>query len=274
MPGDPPRRTSEPGTSPPPRTRSSSPIPVSSRSTAGARTSASGTGATGAAPATARPRPAAARGARSSTSVFQAPQPGHCPNHFGEEWPQAEQTWMEAGRDTRPRLRAAPDGNPAAGPTRDEVGTNQVSRAGRPLARGQDSKPVLCEASQNGLVRDRPQRHRAMGRSSSTANSSPAASISRTGPVILYGPSSRTLISTSGMPAEDRAPRLWRRRGVGRAGGTRRKGGRHADNTTLAVDGGRAGGGGGRHDRLGRRRPERGAQRGRGRRQETGGRAR
>ena len=43
IPGEPPRRTSEPGTRPPPRTRSSSPIPVASRSSAGASTSRSGT---------------------------------------------------------------------------------------------------------------------------------------------------------------------------------------------------------------------------------------
>ena len=44
MPGEPPISTSEPGTRPPPSTRSSSPMPVRMRATAAASTSASGTG--------------------------------------------------------------------------------------------------------------------------------------------------------------------------------------------------------------------------------------
>ena len=51
IPGEPPSRTSEPGTSPPPSTRSSSPMPVRSRATRGASTWLSGTGVS------ARPRP-------------------------------------------------------------------------------------------------------------------------------------------------------------------------------------------------------------------------
>ena len=64
MPGEPPSSTSEPGTRPPPSTRSSSPIPVFSRGIRGASTSASVTGLTArpvegtGAP---RSRPAAAR---------------------------------------------------------------------------------------------------------------------------------------------------------------------------------------------------------------------
>ncbi len=42
IPGEPPSRTSEPGTSPPPSTRSSSPIPVPSRSSRGDSTSRNG----------------------------------------------------------------------------------------------------------------------------------------------------------------------------------------------------------------------------------------
>ena len=44
MPGEPPMRTSEPGTTPPPSTRSSSPMPVPSRSIRAASTSPSATG--------------------------------------------------------------------------------------------------------------------------------------------------------------------------------------------------------------------------------------
>ena len=101
MPGEPPSRTSEPGTSPPPSTRSSSPIPVFSRGIRGAWTSDSVTGLT------ARPAgaPVRAEGPRdppgtatSSLSVFHSPQPGHCPIHFAEEWAQAEQTKRVVGR--------------------------------------------------------------------------------------------------------------------------------------------------------------------------------
>jgi hypothetical protein len=92
MPGDPPSSTSEPGTSPPPSTRSSSPMPVSSRACFSAATSASRVG-----------RPAAARGAAarpfatglprvSSISVFHSLQPGHCPIQRGVSAAQAEQT--------------------------------------------------------------------------------------------------------------------------------------------------------------------------------------
>src|SRR5215211_6444280 len=86
MPGEPPIRTSEPGTSPPPSTLSSSPMPVDSRSTAGASTAPSATGRRARAPERPEPAPvppprapppregAAARA--SSTSEFHWPQPG------------------------------------------------------------------------------------------------------------------------------------------------------------------------------------------------------
>src|SRR3954470_2908388 len=103
MPGEPPSRTSEPGTSPPPSTRSNSPTPVDSRGVGARATSRSGTGRT-AAVAGARPRPAAPRArpagatARSSTSVFHSPQPGHRPCQRGSAWPQLEQRKTVAGR--------------------------------------------------------------------------------------------------------------------------------------------------------------------------------
>ena len=77
IPGEPPSSTSDPGTSPPPSTRSNSPMPVGSRGRRSARTSASLTGRA-AVPAL-RFAAAAATGRDSSTSVFHAPQPGHCP---------------------------------------------------------------------------------------------------------------------------------------------------------------------------------------------------
>jgi hypothetical protein len=52
-----------------------------------------------------------------------------------------------------------------------------------------------CEASQKGLVCERPQRQSAIGPSGS-AKGRPSASTTRTGPVTFSGPSSRTLIST------------------------------------------------------------------------------
>src|SRR5918992_1480878 len=59
IPGNPPIRTSEPGTRPPPSTRSSSPMPVRRRWMAGASTSASRTGRRAWPPRTARPAPRA-----------------------------------------------------------------------------------------------------------------------------------------------------------------------------------------------------------------------
>ena len=79
----------EPGTRPPPSTRSSSPIPVVIRSAAPASTSASLTGRT--ARLERLPPPAGAAARCSSTKVFHSPQPGQRPCHFGLSWPQAEQ---------------------------------------------------------------------------------------------------------------------------------------------------------------------------------------
>ena len=81
IPGDPPSSTSDPGTIPPPSTRSSSPIPVDSRGTGAVSTSASGRGRAAAAR---RPEAeATAVGAASSTIVFHSLHPGHCPCQRG-----------------------------------------------------------------------------------------------------------------------------------------------------------------------------------------------
>src|SRR3954464_1834945 len=107
IPGAPPRRTSEPGTRPPPKTRSSSATPVSRRGTAGACTSRRGTARGG---ATLRRRwPAPAGSARASTSVFHSPQPAHRPDHARAEWPHDWQTYRAPERAMASTLRTPPD---------------------------------------------------------------------------------------------------------------------------------------------------------------------
>src|SRR4051812_17414941 len=86
MPGSPPISTSEPGTTPPPRTRSNSSIPDDSRSATTVSMSAYNCGPAAAASVyrfaasvdTAR----AASAGRSSTSEFHAPHSAHRPSHF------------------------------------------------------------------------------------------------------------------------------------------------------------------------------------------------
>jgi hypothetical protein len=77
----------EPGTKPPPSTRSTSPMPEGVRSASALVTLAIGVSA--ARPAMARAADgalaAAGRGAATvSTRVFHAPQAAHCPAHLGE----------------------------------------------------------------------------------------------------------------------------------------------------------------------------------------------
>ena len=143
IPGEPPSSTSDPGTIPPPSTRSSSPIPVDSRGTGDdvdlrERPRPSGPARRGAAG-----RPAARRGAASSTSVFHSEHPGHWPCQRGVECPQEEQTWMVVGRamSGRTRLRPGPDDRPSPWHTRNErpeVGTwrhGTAARSGRATSR-------------------------------------------------------------------------------------------------------------------------------------------
>ena len=100
IPGDPPIRTSEPGTIPPPRTRSSSAMPVVIRATCWASTSRRGTGFAARPDRVAEPRAGAT--ARSSTSEFHSPQPGQRPCHFGLSCPHEEQANTDADRATHP----------------------------------------------------------------------------------------------------------------------------------------------------------------------------
>ncbi len=88
MPGSPPTRIALAATSPPPSTRSNSPMPVSRRG-GGSTWPSRPTKAT--LPPGLRAGPG--RGStRSSTMVFHSPQASHLPDHFGWALPQAEQT--------------------------------------------------------------------------------------------------------------------------------------------------------------------------------------
>src|SRR5207249_4741044 len=84
----------EPATSPPPSTRSSSARPVVRRSAAPAVTAASGR-AFWPLGAPARAPRARGSGSASSTSECHAPQPGHCPSQRGAAWPHCWQTNAE-----------------------------------------------------------------------------------------------------------------------------------------------------------------------------------
>jgi hypothetical protein len=55
----------------------------------------------------------------------------------------------------------------------------------------------LCDASQNGLLCEWPQRHSATAVPSGSSNSLPSASTIVIGPTTLYGPFARTVMLTS-----------------------------------------------------------------------------
>ncbi len=93
MPGSPPNNVTEPGTKPPPNTRSSSPMPVGTGSDSVELTSPMGI----ASPGGTNARPAASvtsdssGPSTSSTREFHAPHARHFPDHFGNEDPHSEQ---------------------------------------------------------------------------------------------------------------------------------------------------------------------------------------
>src|SRR5438477_687238 len=93
MPGSPPTRMTDPGTTPPPSTKSNSARPVFHRSTAPLPTSDSRTGGLSGADAVRRSdRPTVRRiSSGSSTSVFHAPHASHRPAHLGCSAPQSVQ---------------------------------------------------------------------------------------------------------------------------------------------------------------------------------------
>ena len=96
IPGSPPTSDRDPGTTPPPRTRFSSPTPVSNR-----RSLSNGTSLRVAAVPAARlgrdarsAKPVAflASPRTSSTKVLHSPHPGHRPSHLASVLPQFEHT--------------------------------------------------------------------------------------------------------------------------------------------------------------------------------------
>ena len=90
MPGSPPISVTDPGTSPPPSTRSNSAKPVVQR-VSGTVTSCAT--AAGRSPPDASRRPAPrVRGSEKGASVFHSLHDGHCPLHRGASAPQDEQT--------------------------------------------------------------------------------------------------------------------------------------------------------------------------------------
>src|ERR1700686_1775462 len=90
IPGSPPINVTEPGTRPPPKTRSSSAEPVANRGNSAMASAASDDDRS-------RLLPPVERGLRelaaktSATKVFHSPQAAHCPCHFGEG---AAQLWQ------------------------------------------------------------------------------------------------------------------------------------------------------------------------------------
>src|SRR5690606_8778416 len=100
IPRSPPTSTSEPGTTPPPRTKSNSASPVRHRVSSPPTTSPNRAGDERLAPARATAPPAPPRdapprppprGRGSSTRVFQALQAEHCPDHRGDSLPHSVQ---------------------------------------------------------------------------------------------------------------------------------------------------------------------------------------
>ncbi len=93
MPGSPPINTTEPGTRPPPSTRSSSLNPELKRGVSPVRTAPRRTTSADAEPVQPpRREPGRAVSPADSASAFQAPQSGHCPDHLGWLPPHSPQT--------------------------------------------------------------------------------------------------------------------------------------------------------------------------------------
>ena len=89
MPGSPPSRMSEPGTSPPPSTRFTSLLPRSMRRWSLSRMSRTRCGReAGSPPASAEAGDELSRAMSSSVKVFHSPHEGQRPSHFGASKPQ------------------------------------------------------------------------------------------------------------------------------------------------------------------------------------------
>src|SRR5262249_27306183 len=111
MPGSPPSSTSEPGTTPPPSTRSNSPMPDERRTAFAVSTSAYSFAAVDVLNCVYRlfaAVPGATSGAaRSSTNEFHAPHSTHFPIHFGDWAPHSWQTKTTLGGFTRTLFQSA-----------------------------------------------------------------------------------------------------------------------------------------------------------------------
>src|SRR6266568_174834 len=134
MPGSPPTRVTEPGTIPPPSTKSNSARPVFQRSTSTpprAHRRMGGRPDAAESLLTARPpdRPTA-----SSASVFHAPHASHRPAHFGCSAPQSVQRKTERPLDTRRLLRGGSIARGIVVEPRVFLLEMQLDRAGRTVA--------------------------------------------------------------------------------------------------------------------------------------------
>src|SRR5882762_8919405 len=128
IPGSPPTSVTEPGTMPPPKTKSNSSRPVFHRATATPCRSVSRIGAWPVRDGlTALP---ANRLTGSSLSVFHAPQASHRPAHFGCSAPQSVQRKTERPLDTRELWRdVSPGGIVESGEPLFEDQGNGASRS-------------------------------------------------------------------------------------------------------------------------------------------------
>src|SRR6185312_5770774 len=93
MPGSPPTKRAEPGTNPPPVTRSNSPMPVMRRG--GGASSDLRSSSSKRRPLTRRTPDLIGGAAPSSVMVFQPPQDSHLPDHLEVVAPQDWQTKLE-----------------------------------------------------------------------------------------------------------------------------------------------------------------------------------
>ena len=116
IPGSPPISTSEPGTMPPPSTRSNSSMPDGTRDSSPESMASKGfglDGAGGSVVGSGRPLPGGgATSCRSSTKLFHSPQSGQRPSHFELSKPQAWQaknvrTLVTPARRATPGSRSA-----------------------------------------------------------------------------------------------------------------------------------------------------------------------
>ena len=149
MPGSPPSSTSDPGTTPPPSTRSNSSMPVESRTALARLDVGVQRGARATRPAARsgwrapRPRGSAAR---SSTSVFQPPHSAQRPIHLGACAPHSWQTKTTLGAFIR--IPAPPGAQTADDLPRNRADRRRPSRARRSAATlSSPCRPMITTSS-------------------------------------------------------------------------------------------------------------------------------